>query len=476
MMRRKSTLGRRRGISPVFRSGRSGGLLALKTAASRVLAFLMTVALIAGVIGGALLVYAQLKVKGTEQEVGGLTEKEPLEPMNVLVLGSDSRANLTPEQQESFGDTEAVSGRRADTVFLLHLDEEREQVVLVQFPRDLRVQDPQGETVKINSVYEQGPEAMIETVSAFSGMPINHYVEIDFAGFNAITEALGGVEVYFEEDVFDQDSGLDVEQGCQLIEGEQALAFVRARKIDDDFGRIRRQQLFLKLMVDKTVTPGTLLRPGRVVSLINTVASSVTHDAELTLTDIKDVGLRLRSFDSGNLDMRVVPSSATVIDGVSYVVADEQKSTALFAALYQRQPLPDYGRTGVTPILPQDVRLAVLNGTDVDRLAAGEASALAADGYQIHETANTEPHPRTTVYYSRGAEDKGKLVADTYGAELLPLGPPISTEAEVALVLGKDFAEPQAPAPPEGEGPPPPQAPTPAASPESEPPPLAHAC
>ncbi|MBW3590864.1 MAG: LCP family protein, partial [Actinobacteria bacterium] len=383
---------------------------------------------------------------------------------------------LTPEQQESFGDTEAVSGKRADTVILLHLDEERKQVVLVQFPRDLRVQDPQGEIVKMNSVYEQGPEAMIETVSAFSGMPINHYVEVDFAGFNSIADALGGVEVYFEEDIFDPDSGLDVEQGCQLIEGDQALAFVRARKIDDDFGRIRRQQLFLKLMVDKTVTPGTLLRPSRVVSLINTVARSVTHDAELTLTDIKDVGLRLRSFDSGNLDMRIVPSSATIIDGVSYVVADEEKSAALFAALKQRQPLPDYGRTGVTPIFPEDVRLAVLNGTDVDKLASGEASILAESGYQIHETANTEPHPQTTVYYRLGAEDKGRLVADTYGAELLPLGPPIATEAEVALVLGSDFSGAQAyPEAREPTAPDPPSLVTPGA-PRGDEPPLAHAC
>lgn len=125
------------------------------------------------------------------------------------------------------------------------------------------------------------------------------------------------------------------------IEGDQALSFVRARKIDDDFGRIRRQQLFLKLMVDKIASPGTLLHPDKVFSLVNVFSKNVKHDAELNLGDITTIGLRLRAFNSGNLDLRVVPSSGARIKGVSYVVANEAPNPSFVCSDWRRRhPAP----------------------------------------------------------------------------------------------------------------------------------------
>lgn len=436
--------------------------------------FLSALAVILGLIAGAILAYLHFRVKGNEQEVGGLSSDVPAEPMNVLVLGSDSRENLTEEQRKSFG---TIGGKRADTIILLHLDEKREKVVLVHFPRDLRIKDPAGQAGKINTIYNQGPEAMVRTVSDFTGLRINHYIEVDFNGFNRITEALGGVEVYFEKPLRDQDSGLNVPKGCVTIEGDQALAFVRARKIDDDFGRIGRQQLYAKLMLDKIATPGTLLNPSKVLSLINVFAKNVKHDADLDLGDIKTIGLRVRSFDSSNIDMRVVPSQGARIDGVAYVVSDEEKTRALFDAIRSGSKLPDYGRTGVTPLEPGDVKVAVLNGTAIDKLAANEATALTTEGFIVLGTDNTSPHSKTTVYFFEGFEEKGRFVATKYGAEAepMPTGMKVQNEVEAVVVLGEDFAArkgasptPGAPATSELQAQPPP--------PPAKTKPLVHSC
>jgi LCP family protein required for cell wall assembly len=470
-------------MQPILRSGRSSRHSRARRVLRVLLAFLAVLVVLA-VIAGSVLLYAHFKVKGNQEEVE-VAEQPANEPMNVLVLGSDSREGLTAEQQASFGDSDVVPGRRADTIMMLHLDEEREKAVLVHFPRDLRVTDPDGKEVKINSIYSLGPDAMVETVSEFTGMPIHHYLEVDFNGFNQIADSVGGIEVFFERAVKDPDSGLDQPRGCVLIEGDQALAFVRARKIDDDFGRIQRQQLFLKLMVDKIATPGVVLRPDRVISLVNVFSQAVKYDAELSLGDLRSIGLRLRRFNSGNLDMRVVPSAGARIDGVSYVVANETQTRALFGALASRQPLPDYGRTGVSAIDPEDVRVSLLNGTEVAKLAFNEGEMLKTRGFQVVEIGNTIPHAATTVYYAEGFQDQGRLLANNYGAPLQELPATISAAGQVAVVLGQDFAATHpvtSPTPGTPASPGATTAPAPAPVPPPPPPavpqakPLVHAC
>ncbi|CAN5863755.1 LCP family protein [soil metagenome] len=463
------------GLQPILKSGRSSRHGHAPRGLVRTFIVLAVLAVLVALSVAGFLIYANIKVKGNQEHVE-VAPQRVNEPMNVLVLGSDSRENLSAEQQSEFGDTEVVPGRRADTIMLLHLDEEREKAVLVNFPRDLRVEDPDGKAVKINSIYGLGPDAVVETVSDFVGMPIHHYLEIDFNGFNEIADSIGGVQVFFERAVKDPDSGLDQPRGCVTIEGDQALAFVRARKIDDDFGRIQRQQLFMKLMVDKIATPGVVLRPDRVISLVNVFSRAVRYDAELSLNDIKTIGLRLRTFNSGNLEMRVVPSAGARLNGVSYVVANEVQSKALFSALASGQPLPDYGRTGVSAIDPHDVRVSLLNGTEVDKLAFNEGEMLKAKGFQVLETGNTTPHPLTTIYYAEGFQDQGRLLANTYGGELKELPPTIEAAGQVAVVLGQNFAggQPQAsPSPGATVTPAPSTAPTP---PPAEAKPLVHAC
>ncbi len=406
------------------------------------LMFIVILALIAA----AVFAYIQIRVGRDRADIPELSVQVPKEVMNVLILGSDSREGLSAADLQKF-DPEGVdrkTGRRADTIMLLHVDAKQDEAVLVHFPRDLRVKLPGGNLGKINGAYQKGPGSMIQTIETFTGLPINHYVEVNFAGFNKIVDTLGGVKVFFEKPINDPDSGLSVPKGCVSIEGDQALAFVRVRKIDDDFGRIARQQLFVKLMMDKLTKKRTLLNPVKVVKLVNLFAKNVQTDADLSLSDMKTLALRLRGFNSGEVDLRVVPSAiAPRIGGVSFVIANQKQTDALFAAIKERKPLPDYGRTGVSPIDPGDIELTVLNGTKVDGLAREEVEKLKTKGYVVSATGTSSSHALTTVYYKEGNEEKANIVAALYGAPIKIMPASMVVNTQLALVLGANVTAPK---------------------------------
>lgn len=466
MRRRSSTLPEAERWTGIIKPGRSAQRRRPPGRWRRLLFYLGMFAALVAVIGTAMFAYVQLKVKANAEKIEALTPHKPLEPMNVVVIGSDTRDVLTEEERQTFG---RIGGRRADTIMLVHLDEEREQAVLVHFPRDLRVRLGSGKLGKINAAYEGGPDAFVDTIEQFTGLPVHHFVEVNFVGFRNIVNTLGGVSVYFEKPIRDRDSGLNVPKGCVELEGDQALAFVRVRKIDDDFERIRRQQLFVKLMMEKLTSGSTLLNPVKVVRLVNLFAANVTTDADLSLGDMKTLALRLRRFDASNVDMRVVPSSGARIGGVSYVIHNERQTRALFEAIRDRKPLPDYGRTGVSPIDPGDVRLTVLNGTSAGGVAARGAEELRTKGYEVLASGNADrnDYARTVAFFKEGNEEKARMAAAPYGAEAKPMPRTIVVEGEVALVLGRDYAEGTATPPP----PPPPGAK--AKAPVK---PLVHAC
>ncbi|MGH2704883.1 MAG: LCP family protein [Actinomycetota bacterium] len=458
----------------IIRTGRKGRRRrALPAAARRAVGYGLVVLLVVGAVLVALLAYAQLKFKANSEKIGALADQKVSEPMNVLILGSDSRAVIPESERERFDPTgrDRGSGRRADTIILLHVDEKRNKAILIHFPRDLKVHYPSGKTGKVNGAYQQGPDAMVKTVEAFTGLPIHHYVEVNFVGFRNIVDALGGVRVAFERPIKEPDSGLDVQAGCVELKGDQALAFVRMRKLDDDFGRIARQQLFVRLMVEKLVSARTLLNPVKVVQLINLFSRNVTSDTALSVGDATSIARRVRTFDAGGVDMRVVPSTPQSIGGVSYVIANESQSTALFTAIRDRRPLPDYGRTGVSAIDPGEVRITVFNGTDVTGLAKRAEAELKSKEYEVVATGNADrtDYAKTTAFFKQGNDEKAKLVAAPYGADVKALPKTLTAESEIVLVLGRDYAEGRA-------TPPPPAAPASSSKGRTPAKPLIHPC
>lgn len=433
--------------------------------------YFFVLVLIVSLVGAGVFAYVQVKLKANSIDIKELASRPSADPMNVLVLGSDSRQDLSPEEQAKY-DPEGVdrdTGRRADTIILLHLDEKRDQAVLIHFPRDLLVQLPSGKQGRINGAYQQGPGGVIQTVQRFTGLPIHHYIEVNFTGFRNISNALGGVNVFFERPINDHDSGLVVPKGCVELKGDSALSFVRLRKIDSDFERIERQQLFLRMMMEKVSSAGTLLNPVKMVRLVNVFSENVETDAELGVNDMRKIAWRLRSFEPSRLDMRLVPSAGNRINGVSYVVANKGQTTALFTAMKERKTLPDYGRTGVSAIEPGDVRLTLLNGTDVPGLAKNSVEAFKAKGFDVFAVgdADRRGYTKSVALYKEGYQDRATFVAGHYGAEVKVMPKNFLLDTEVAMILGQDYADGKATPPPP---PPPPKNAKPAQKP------LVHPC
>jgi len=462
---------------PRLRGGRHRAPVVRSWAARAGIVFLVLI-----LLAGVLVVYANFRL--TRIDIP-LPDRAASEPMNVLVLGSDSREGLSEEDQAKLDPTgrDARSGRRADTIVLVHIDEQQRKAVLVHFPRDLKVTFPDGGTGKINGAYQKGAESMVRTVEKVSGLPIHHYIEVNFVGFRNIVNALGGVDVYFERAINDKDSGLNVKKGCVELKGDQALAFVRVRKIDSDFGRIARQQLFARLVMDKVISAGTLFNPVKVVRLVTLGAENITADEGLGPGDMKDIAIRLTNLDPNSVDMRVYPSTPSD----SFVYPDQKEADALFAALKEGEPLPDYGKeaaptvdatvsrpaaaaptTAAPAVKPGDVSLSVLNGTPKAGAARAEADKLTPKGFKVVEVADadTDTYKKTVVFYRKGKEAEAKAVAAHYGADTKRLPGTLEPQGDVALVLGARSGTPS-----------PAAAAAPSAAPKATAPrPLIHAC
>ena len=185
--------------------------------------------------GLVLYVYAKLGelVRFSEQEVS-VEEAAPQEPQNFLIVGSDSRENVDPNDPD-FTDVlpGEVGGNRTDTIILARIDPDNAQMQMVSFPRDLAVRiSDTGERARINSAYGRGRQVLIDTISENFGIEINHYVEVDFTGFQRLVSAVGGVPIWLDTEYRDVHSGLaPIGPGCVTLDGPTALEFARSRHL-----------------------------------------------------------------------------------------------------------------------------------------------------------------------------------------------------------------------------------------------------
>lgn len=256
--------------------------------------------------------------------------------LNVLLVGSDSREGLSePIDQERFG---VVGGRRADTIILAQLVPQEQRGVLLHFPRDLFVNvHAEGRQFdsKINSAYGYGPQAVIDTVSSLTQMPINHYMEIDIRGFRAMVDAIGGIDVTNDTSLYDSKLNFRLPKGPSHLDGNQALSFVRARYAtpDGDFGRIKRQQQFIRAVMSKVGKPSVLGNPVRVNQLARSFADNVKVDQYFQLDDLVKFALSVRRVGPDQLETFQVPGNIGARAGQSVVVMDSVKAESIFAAL-----------------------------------------------------------------------------------------------------------------------------------------------
>jgi LCP family protein required for cell wall assembly len=277
------------------------------------------VTLIVAVLGyGA---YAKLtsNLKTIEINRADLGEKRPVKTstaLNILVIGVDLGNVQSPEH----------TGQRTDTIMLVHLSPQRNEGVIVSFPRDSMVQLPacrsrdglsgqQRRIGIINSSFSLGGMGCIwKTIETLTGIHVDHAVMVDFAGFRNIVDAIDGVELCIPEPIHDEYAPLTLSAGWQTLRGEQALGYVRARHdLGDgsDIGRIQRQQNFAAAIAKKSMSVRTLVNPIRLFNVMNAITQSVVTDSGLTVGVMSDIARRALSIDQ--LEFAITPWRYSVI-------------------------------------------------------------------------------------------------------------------------------------------------------------------
>lgn len=346
------------------------------------------------------------------QEVAGLAGSS--QPMQVLVWGSDSRADLTPEEERelSTGSGDVFTGERADTILLLTVQGTR--AGMLSFPRDLWVERCDGTTGRINAAPSIGGSACLaETIRGLSGIHPQHVVRVTFGGFRDVVDAVGGVEICLETPISDADAGIDLPAGCQVLDGSDALGYVRVRKIDDDFARMERQQGFVAALVGAMIRPSVLVNPVTQWRLAGEIGDAVALDDGLGPVAMGRLALAGPSLARGEVVTETVPATPFTTPGGAWVLAPVQPDAEGLFSRFRSGTVLDELEPAEEPAAPEpaDVAVTVANGTGIAGLAGRVADQLRSRGFSIREVANAPPTSVTLIRHPRGLEEAARLVA-----------------------------------------------------------------
>jgi LCP family protein required for cell wall assembly len=286
-------------------------------------------------------------------DLGALPNRASLgQGTNYLVVGSDSREGLSEQARQDLR-TGSTEGRRTDSMILLHTG--ANGTTMMSLPRDSWVTIPpyinpetgknfRAAKNKLNAAFSLGgPDLLVRTVEQNTGLHIDHYAEIGFAGFVGVVDAVGGVEMCLDRAVKDKNSGADLQKGCQTLDGAKALAFVRQRKqeAEGDLGRTQNQQKFLAALAQKAVKPGTLLNPSKAFPTLGAGLDTLIVDKDTGLRELMSLFEAMRGVTSGNGRQLNVPVSNPALSTSkgSAVQWDEGKAQKLFTELKDDRPV-----------------------------------------------------------------------------------------------------------------------------------------
>ncbi len=315
--------------TPEPRVTRRGKRRAKRRRTHTVAKVLVSTLVVLGLVTGLSVTYLYRHLNGNltvmdidDQLVGDRPDKVevtgPQEPLNVLVMGSDTREGANNIDGLTGG------GERSDTTLLLHFSADRERAYGVSIPRDSMVDRPEcrtedGTTTPAasyqmwNVAYQlAGPACTIQQFEALTGIRLDHFVVVDFTGFQDMVDAVGGVEVCIPEDIDDRAHGMYLEAGTRKLEGIQALNYVRQRYAlsgGSDIGRMKRQQAFIASMVNTVVSSNTLARPDRLLGFLEAATESLTLDEDLgNLWELAKLGYEFRGIGLDNVQFITIPN------------------------------------------------------------------------------------------------------------------------------------------------------------------------
>jgi LCP family protein required for cell wall assembly len=420
-----------------------------------------------------------------------------------LIVGMDSRAGANSEM--GAGDTEDAGGARSDTVMLVNIPANRKRVVAVSFPRDLAITPIQCEAwnpdtgeygplydsdtkkygpryvsteTKLNSTFSfGGPKCLVKEIQKLSGLSINRFIAVDFVGFAKMVDAIGGVEVCSTTPLKDYELGTVLaHSGRQLIDSKTALNYVRARNVttenNGDYGRIKRQQLFLSSLLRSLISKDTFFSLNKLNNVVNVFIGNSYVDNVKT-KDLVQLGQSVQGMSAGHVSFVTVPTGITDENG------DEPPRTsdmrALFDAIINDDPLPgenDLNATASPPTksltskapqasppadphpeqvqavttAPQEITVQVSNSTSKSGLATVASTQLKHQGFKV-KTPDDYPSSlkSTTVLFAPGNERAAATVAATFANSKIQRVKGIGQVVQV--VLGQDFSSVSAPPP-----------------------------
>ena len=399
--------------------------------------------------------YVKLNGNITKYDVSKLLGQRPknnakadkltnLKPVNILVIGSDTRDLGT----RAFGTT---GGARSDTTLIVHLSGDRRSAVVVSVPRDSMTRAPSdcknpkskvadGPIRQWNANFSLGgPACLIRTVEGTTGIFIDHFMVVNFLGFQSMVDALGSVEVCLPEAVVDRQSQLNLPAGRSRVSGKEALAFVRVRhnigNDASDLGRIDRQQAFLSSMVQEATSSGLLLRPDKLFRFLDAATKSLTTDPGLgNLNALREVAQSVVGLKSSQIRFVTVPIEAYPPDHnrVQWTSAAD----ALWKAIQKDAPLPgtkpapgSKPTTAPTPtptttpqltITPDHITVHVSNDSDVPGLARQASDDLRLQGFHVNGVSSGNGVLQgVTVSYSAGNHEQALTVAAAFPGAVL---------------------------------------------------------
>jgi LCP family protein required for cell wall assembly len=415
---------------------------------------------VAAVLGIALLVAAVVfvaaKLGNIERDDVKVDAAQDGGPMNIVVVGSDSRDDIsnTDTDASAFLGTggDAPTGQRSDTIMIVRIDPQADHVDMLSLPRDLWLPlAGSTDNSRLNEAYSQGTQKLIDTIKQDFGIDINHYVEVNFKGFEGVVDAIGGVPMYFDKPMRDTFSGLKIDQpGCQTLNGQQALGFARARHLqyneknvwkDDptgDLGRIARQQFFLRTLFEhaskSAVTPD--LRVAG--SLLDATTKNLKVDKSFDLQRMAEIGKRFASFNSDQIHTYSLPVTPYTTGGGGSVVRVSADVAQPILNLFRG--LPD-------DALPPSAIKATVAGSTKPGSAADASAALKSMEFNIvapptdgSVTAPATPPKRTAIRYPEGSQRLATEIARhlTAGADVVE--DKTIHDFTLVLTVGADYA------------------------------------
>lgn len=447
------------GISPVGETDDSAAPRTSRARRTRSQRLLLTIGVLTSVaaIGAAATAgWAAWKYRSIDRTDVALDAIVGEGPRNYLIVGSDTRSKGDPTDSRAIDDHKPL----ADTIMVLRIDPKTRRAKVLSLPRDLWVDlAGTGGQGRINAAYATGgPQRLVDTLQANLDVPINHYVEVDFAGFQKMVTAVDGVPVWFDRAMRDRNSGLDVlHPGCTILDGYGALAFARARHLEyfergrfrydgtGDLGRISRQQLFLRRFIDRAKAKG-VRNPLTAKRLVDTGVDSVTIDRALGVGDLLALGRRFASFRSEALVSYTLPATPRTTAGGAQVLDLSRPAAQPILDQFRDRPSAPSSATTRPSGTPgrNDLKVWVLNASGREGLASKVASQLTAGHYPVDHWGNGAEldHPveaRTTIRYAEGSDGAAALVAASFVGDPRTQVDASLASGKVVVYLGADF-------------------------------------